>query len=84
MSFLENGGFGGLSMLYPVLIIGSAFFALCGSAFFAAWVYQDCRRRGDDPILWALVVFYCHAVYRPAALFSAPFGDKRDLPGLWT
>ena len=28
MSFLENGGFGGLSMLYPVLIIGSAFFAL--------------------------------------------------------
>ena len=41
MSFLENGGFGGLSMLYPVLIIGSAFFALCGSAFFAAWVYQD-------------------------------------------
>lgn len=57
MSFLENGGFGGLSMLYPVLIIGSAFFALCGSAFFAAWVYQDCKKRGDDPVLWAVMVF---------------------------
>lgn len=57
MSFLGNGGFSGLSMLYPVLIIGSAFFALCGSAFFAAWVYQDCKKRGDDPVLWAVMVF---------------------------
>ena len=38
--------------------------------------------RGPDPV--GACGFYCHAVYRPAALFSAPFGDKRDLPSLWT
>ena len=25
--------------------------------FFAAWVYQDCKSRGDDPVLWAIVAF---------------------------
>lgn len=57
MNFLSNGGFSGLSMLYPVLIFCFSFFALCASAFFSAWVYQDCKRRGDDPVLWAVVVF---------------------------
>ena len=57
MSFLNNGGLGGLSVLYPVLIVCFGFFAMCASAFFAAWVYQDCKRRGDDPVVWACVVF---------------------------
>ncbi len=57
MSFLNNGGLGGLSVLYPVLIVCFGFFAMCASAFFAAWVYQDCKRRGDDPVVWAFVVF---------------------------
>ncbi len=55
--FLKSDGFSGLSMLLPVLLLCVVLFALCSSALFAAWVYQDCRRRGDDPVLWAIVVF---------------------------
>ncbi len=55
--FLISDGFSGLSMLLPVLLLGFVLFALCTSAFFAAWVYQDCKKRGDDPVLWAVVVF---------------------------
>lgn len=55
--FLKSDGFSGLSMLLPVLLLCFIFFALCTSTFFAAWVYQDCKKRGDDPVLWAIVVF---------------------------
>lgn len=39
-----------------MMIFGIVFFALCTTAFFAAWVYQDCKKRGDDPVLWTVVV----------------------------
>ncbi len=55
--FLKSDGFSGLSMLFPALLLCFILFALCTSAFFAAWVYQDCKRRNDDPILWVIVVF---------------------------
>ena len=55
--FLKSDGFSGLSMLLPILLLCFVLFALCTSALFAAWVYQDCKRRGDDPLLWAVVVF---------------------------
>ncbi len=57
MRFMNNGSLSGLSVLYPVLIACFGFFAMCASAFFAAWVYQDCKRRGDDPVMWAFIVF---------------------------
>ncbi len=55
--FLKSDGFNGLSMLLPVLLLCFVLFALSASAFVAAWVYQDCKGRGDDPVLWAIVVF---------------------------
>lgn len=55
--YLKSDGFGGLSMLLPILLLGFILFALCTSALFAAWIYQDCKKRGDDPVLWASVVF---------------------------
>ncbi len=55
--FLRSDGFSGLSMLLPLLLLCFILFALCTSAFFAAWVYQDCKKRGDDPVLWTIVVF---------------------------
>lgn len=55
--YLKSDGFSGLSMLLPVLLLCFILFALCTSAFFAAWVYQDCESRGEDPVLWAIVVF---------------------------
>lgn len=55
--FLKSDGFSGLSMILPVLLLCFTIFALCTSAFFAAWVYEDCGRRGEDPILWAIIVF---------------------------
>ena len=55
--FLKSDGFSGLSMLLPILLLCFILFALCTCGFFAAWVYQDCKKRGDDPVLWAIVVF---------------------------
>lgn len=55
--YLKSGGFGGLSLMIPLLLLCFILFALCTAAFFAAWVYQDCIKRGDDPVLWAVVVF---------------------------
>ncbi len=54
--FLKSDGFSGLSLLLPVLLLCFILFALCTSALFAAWVYLDCKRRGDDPVLWVIVV----------------------------
>lgn len=55
--YWKNGGIDGLSPLLPALLAGVLLFVLLASACFAAWVWQDCRRRGDDPVLWAVVVF---------------------------
>ncbi len=57
MFYLKSDGFSGLSMLLPVLLLCFILFALCTSAFFSAWVYQDCKKRGDDAVLWTIVVF---------------------------
>ncbi len=55
--FLKSDGFSGLSMPLIALLFGFILSGLCTSAFFAAWVYQDCKRRSDDPVLWAVVIF---------------------------
>lgn len=55
--FLKSDGFSGLSVLLPLLLLGFLLTALCTSTFFAAWVYQDCKRRGEDPVLWAVIVW---------------------------
>lgn len=55
--FIKSDGFQGLSMTIPLLLLCFLLFAVCTSAFFAAWVYQDCKKRGEDPVLWAIVVF---------------------------
>lgn len=57
LRFIRNDGFSGLSMLLPVMLLSLILFAMCTSAFFSAWVYQDCKKRGDDPVMWAVVVF---------------------------
>lgn len=54
--FLKSEGFSGLSVGIPLLLLGVVIFAFCTSGFLAAWVYEDCGKRGDDPILWAIVV----------------------------
>ena len=55
--WLKTDGFSGLSVLLPAMLLCFIVFAFCTSAFFAAWVYQDCIRRNDDPLLWAFVIF---------------------------
>ena len=54
--FFKSDGFSGLSMLFPILLLCIVTFTLCSSAFFAAWVYQDCKKRREDPILWTAIV----------------------------
>ena len=56
-SWSYSDGFSGLSLLIPLLLLLFLLFALCASAFFSAWVYQDCRQREDNPVLWAIIVF---------------------------
>ena len=55
--YFRSDGFSGMSMIFPLLAIGILIFALITSGFFAAWVYQDCKKRNDDGILWAVIIF---------------------------
>ena len=55
--FLKSGGFEGLSMMLPVLLFCFAIFAVLTTVFFAVWVYQDCKIRGDDPVVWVIIMF---------------------------
>lgn len=55
--YFKSDGFSGISIIFPLLILGVSTFALLMSSFFSAWVYQDCKKRNDDSILWAIIVF---------------------------
>lgn len=55
--YLKSDGFSGMSLLFPLLAVGLLVFGLAMSSFFAAWVYEDCKKRKDDGILWAIIVF---------------------------
>lgn len=56
--YLRSDGFSGLSMMLPFLLIGTILSFLLMSCSFAAWVYQDCKKRNDDGVLWAILVFF--------------------------
>ena len=49
--YIRSDGFSGLSMFLPILLLCFILFAIGMSASFAVWVYLDCKKRGDDPIL---------------------------------
>lgn len=55
--YFRSDGFNGISILLPVFLIGFVLFTLASASFFAAWVYQDCKKRNDDGVLWAFVIF---------------------------
>ena len=55
--YFRSDGFSGMSLLFPLLAIGIVISGLLMSGFFAAWVYQDCKKRKDDGILWAVITF---------------------------
>ena len=55
--YFKSNGFSGIAVIFPLLAIGTLIFALLMSSFFSAWVYQDCKKRNDDGILWAIITF---------------------------
>lgn len=55
--YFRTDGFSGISIIIPVLILGVIIFAFITSGCFAAWVYEDCKKRNDDGALWAIIVF---------------------------
>lgn len=55
--YFRSDGFSGLSIILPILAALIIVFGLLTSGCFAAWVYQDCKKRDDDGILWAVIVF---------------------------
>ena len=55
---LFSEGLDGIDILVPLQLFGFVFFALAMEGFIAAWVYEDCRIRGGDGALWAVVVFF--------------------------
>lgn len=57
ISYIRSDGFNGLSLMLPIQLLCVMIFAFCSSVFFAMWVYQDCKKRGDDAVLWSIVVF---------------------------
>lgn len=57
LAYFRSDGFNGMSLVFPLLTVGISIFAVLTSGFFAAWVYQDCRKRNDDGVLWAIITF---------------------------
>ena len=56
--YVRSDGFSGMSPLLPLLSIITFASFLLMSCSFAAWVYQDCKRRNEDGILWATIVIF--------------------------
>ena len=56
--FLKSDGFSGLSMLLPILLLLFYPFCLVYCCFLCGvGISRFAKRRGDDPVLWAIVVF---------------------------
>lgn len=55
--YIKSDGFSGISILLPLFAIAVLAFAFLTSLCFSLWVYQDCKKRNDDAILWAVIVF---------------------------
>lgn len=55
--YFTTDGLSGMSIIIPLLMVGSIVFALLTSTCFSAWVYQDCKKRNEDRILWPVIVF---------------------------
>lgn len=54
--YFKSDGFSGLSIMLPLFVVGIMIFALIMSGCFVAWVYKDCKKRGDDGVLWAIII----------------------------
>lgn len=49
------------SIISIIFITGAgvvALFVLLTLLFFAIWVYKDCKLRGENPLLWLLILFF--------------------------
>ena len=55
--YLRSDGFEGISAAIVLEIAGSIVFALLTSISFAAWVFEDCKKRGEDAVLWVILIF---------------------------
>ena len=51
-----SDGWSGIHVSLPLLGGGALLLALASASLFAAWVRVDCKRRGEDEVLWPLVV----------------------------
>lgn len=56
-AYILSDGFSGISKSIPLFIAGFFIFALLTYGCFASWVYEDCKKRNDDPILWIIILF---------------------------
>lgn len=80
LTYLRSDGFSGLSMTLPFLLIGTILCFLLMSCFFAAWVYQDCKNRKDDGILWAVIIFFTTPFIGLLVYFSRRSEIKENCP----
>lgn len=55
--YFKTDGFEGISAAIVLTISGGIIFALLTAVSFAAWVYEDCKKRGEDGVLWVILVF---------------------------
>lgn len=50
-------GYDGISPMIPVVVLVGLLFAFLFFGCICTWVYLDCMERGDDGLLWAVIVF---------------------------
>lgn len=73
-------GYEGISISILLLLAGVIIFSLLMAVSFAAWVYEDCLKRGEDGVLWAILIFVT-GTFLGVLLYLLRRSDvKRDCP----
>lgn len=78
--YFKTDGFSGITMALPLLLVGAIIFALATSGCFAAWVYEDCKMRSDDGVLWAIILFVTTPFIGMLIYFLRRYEIKQSCP----
>lgn len=80
MGYFRTEGYEGISMSVLLLLAGVIIFSLLMAVSFAAWVYEDCLKRGEDGVLWVILIFITGTFLGVLLYLLRRSEVKRDCP----
>lgn len=68
----------GYEQLIFIFIILIPFFLMLTYIFFGIWVYKDCKSRGENPLLWILLLF-CTSLFLGLIIYLVIGRENKDI-----